>query len=80
MLRCSAVHLSGTDQIAETEFVVCVGLIDVLQEFNCSKMCEQAYKSIKKYEQRDGLSCVPSEPYQQRFMAHMTSKVLALYT
>ena len=78
--RISSRKSSGLDQIAAAEFVVCVGLIDVLQEFNCSKMCERAYKSIKKYEQRDGLSCVPSELYQRRFMAHMTNKVLALNT
>ena len=62
---------------AEEEFVVCVGLIDVLQQFNCSKSCERAYKTIKTYEGRSGLSCIPSEPYQQRFMAHMRNNVLA---
>ena len=54
----------------------CVGLIDVLQEFDCNKRLEYCAKSIC-HGTTSGLSCLPSQPYQHRFMLHVSEEVFA---
>lgn len=61
-----------SSSVQRTHLMVCVGLIDVLQIFDCYKRGELFLKSCKKWSERQGLSCIPPEPYQRRFMSRMS--------
>eukprot|EP00656_Telonema_subtile_P008127 TRINITY_DN13802_c0_g1_i4.p1 TRINITY_DN13802_c0_g1~~TRINITY_DN13802_c0_g1_i4.p1 ORF type:complete len:623 (+),score=79.04 TRINITY_DN13802_c0_g1_i4:85-1953(+) len=54
---------------------VCIGLIDVLQEFDVHKMGELGLKSVRHCSERAGLSCIPPQAYQERFATCVKSKV-----
>ena len=64
--------------LAKREPMVCVGLIDVLQRFDCSKRCELAVKSLINARNKEGLSCIQAAPYRERFMSKMRGVFVAL--
>jgi 1-phosphatidylinositol-4-phosphate 5-kinase len=48
-----------------------LGLIDILQEWNTEKKLEQFAKTQLLRKDKHGISCVPCQPYQARFMEKM---------
>ena len=52
-----------------------MGLIDVLQKFDCYKRGELCFKSVVHCSERKGLSCTPPAGYRARFMTHMKDRV-----
>jgi hypothetical protein len=48
-----------------------IGLIDILQEWDMSKKMERFAKTQLLQKDKDGLSAIPCEPYQERFMEKM---------
>lgn len=48
-----------------------IGIIDVLQMWNCGKRAERCAKTVLQCKSKRGLSAVPPMEYQQRFMRFM---------
>eukprot|EP00658_Telonema_sp_P-2_P078590 TRINITY_DN7394_c0_g1_i6.p1 TRINITY_DN7394_c0_g1~~TRINITY_DN7394_c0_g1_i6.p1 ORF type:complete len:173 (-),score=14.27 TRINITY_DN7394_c0_g1_i6:266-784(-) len=57
--------------------VVCVGMIDALQRFDCGKMGELGFKSLVHCTDRDGVSCMPPGGYQERFIQQIQGRVFS---
>lgn len=52
-----------------------LGIIDILQEYNCKKIAENLVKSVKK-ENRGKISAVPARQYKQRFDNFMSKELI----
>ena len=55
-----------------------IGIIDYLQEFNFSKKAETCWKTIVLGKKKHGLSSVPADIYQARFIKFMRETVFAM--
>lgn len=52
------------------------GIIDYLQEWNINKKVEALYKHHFKRKNKDKISAIPPEPYQQRFCQFIEDNIL----
>ena len=74
-VACRETHDSSVQNtlscLDQRDPLVCIGLIDVLQKFDCSKRGELVYKSVVNWSEQEGLSCISPVPYRKRFMTRM---------
>lgn len=52
-----------------------VGIIDILQKWNASKKIERAFKRFVRFQDAEGISCLPPIPYAERFMSMLLRRV-----
>jgi hypothetical protein len=54
------------------------GIIDILQEWNFAKKVERFYKVYLRFNAADGISAVPPDAYQGRFMTRVANDIFDL--
>jgi 1-phosphatidylinositol-4-phosphate 5-kinase len=53
-----------------------MGIIDILQEWNFWKKCENLTKRVFRCQNGDGVSCIPPKPFAHRFMKRAVVEVI----
>lgn len=56
---------------SDSKYIIYIGIIDILQEYNWSKKMERFLKSTFKRRDKHGISSIPSEEYAFRFKKNL---------